>query len=154
MTFLLYIFCRDLPLAYKIIAPLEALATLVIICQRLYYDTTLARKWLHSLYLINALLFLAFIPWAIHAPLICGNFFGWLTLVISAVNQLPQVVKIFHDKSVRGFSFMFVILGGIAAIVEFVASVALSLPIQTIINAFRGIVMFFVFCFQFAVYRK
>ena len=153
MTFLIYIFCYNLPLAYQIIAPLETLAALVMIGQRLYYDTT-APTWLAWLYVANTLLFFTFIPWAVISPRICGNVFGWLTFGISAVNQLPQAIKIFRAKSVYGFSFMFVIFCGLATITELSSSIALSLPLQTIINALRGVVMFLVFCVQFAIYRK
>ncbi|MFA6527209.1 MAG: PQ-loop repeat-containing protein [Candidatus Babeliales bacterium] len=153
LAFIFYIFCYQLPPAYKILAPIETFATLVMVGQRLYFDKTASAR-LTWFYIVNVLIFLAFIPWALQAPSACGNFFGWLTFAIAAVNQLPQVIKVFYAKSVRGFSFMFVVLGGVAAIAEFSASVALSLPIQTIINAFRGILIFLVFCFQFAWYRK
>lgn len=154
VTYLFYIFSWNLPLAYKIITPLETLAVFILIGQHLYHDRATNHKLLHWLYLANILILVAFIPWAMQNPLQCGNIFGWLTFVLSAINQLPQVVKIFYEKSVRGFSFMFVLFGGIGAISELISSIALSLPIQTIINALRGFIIFLVFCLQFIWYRK
>lgn len=153
LAFLLYIFCRDLPLSYKIIAPLETVATMVIIGQRIYYDQQASWK-LALLYIINAGFYLSAVPWGIYDPIKCGNTFGWLAFLISAVNQLPQVIKIFKEKSVHGFSFLFVLIFGFASVAELSGSLALQLPVQTIISSLRGILFFLIFCLQFVIYKR
>jgi len=152
LFFMFYIFGLHLPMAYKIIVPLQALATIVLIAQRMYYDPSeFTNKWFW--YVSNVFLFAFIVPYAFKEPLVVAFPFGWITFGLSLVNQLPQVVKIYQEKSVVGFSFLFVVFTGFAAFVETIAVFAAHLPLQSIVMALRGVVLFFVFCGLFLIYR-
>jgi uncharacterized protein with PQ loop repeat len=151
---LFYIFCMNLPWAYKIMVPLQALATVILILQRLVFDNSSSVKSAWFLYAANVVMFFFFIPYALKNPLGIGSAFGWFFTTVASVAQLPQVVKVFQEKSVVGFSFLFVLFTGVAAMIEFAAAVLAHLPMQTLFSAFRGIVIFLIFCSQFWMYRK
>lgn len=151
---MLYIFCIDLPLIYRIMGPLELFATAILIIQRLYYDDSPYVKKLWFMYAINIAIFLPLIPYALKHRYLVGAMCGWLYFAFSMVNQLPQVFKIHKEKSVVGFSFLFVLLAGLAAILETVAAFMADLPAQTTFNALRGVLLFVLFCWQFKMYRQ
>lgn len=147
-----YIFGMQLPLAYLVMAPAALGATLVLIIQRLYYDQA-APKHLHILYASNIAFFACCLPFAFQHPLEVGMAFGWCNFILSVVNQLPQIAKIHKARSVVGFSFMFVVFNGIAAVCETIAAFAAHLPLPTCVNAVRAFVLFLIFCWQFYRYR-
>lgn len=149
-----YIFCIDLPLIYRVIGPMELAATGVLILQRLYYDDGPLVKKLWVMYAVNIVIFIPFIPFALKHPYLVGAMCGWVYFAFAMVNQLPQVVKIHKEKSVTGFSFLFVLLTGLAAILETIAAFLASLPAQTTFNAFRGVLLFLLFCWQFKMYKE
>jgi uncharacterized protein with PQ loop repeat len=153
-TLLFYIFCLDLPTAYKIFVPIESVAVVILIFQRLYYDRSARSKWLCVMYSLNTLLMLAIIPAALLYPHSIGHAGGWINTVIFGVSLVPQVLKIHYEKSVEGFSFFFVLLIGIAGIIECAASFICGLPFQTTISAFRVIVFFIILCIQFLMYDR
>lgn len=148
-----YIFCMNLPLVYKIMAPLQGLAAFVLILQRLYYDKHPKRKQVLALYGTNLAGFAVMLPYAYANPLPVGWLFGWINFVLFALNQLPQVVKIHRQKSVTGFNLLFVIFNGCAALFETVAAYIAQLPIQTILSGVRGIIYSIIFCWQFMKYK-
>lgn len=151
---LFYVFSMDLPPAYKIMVPLQTLATIALIVQRLYYDDSpLAKKYWYA-FVANVLVFVFFIPHALIYPVIIGMSFGWMNFIFSVLNQLPQIVKIHREKSVAGFNILFVIFTGIAATLEITASLMTYLPLQTRFNAVRAIVLCAIFCWQFHSYKK
>lgn len=150
---LFYVFCMDLPSAYKIMVPLQSVATLILIMQRLFYDpTTTTKQWL--LYALNIGIFMFVIPYALKDPFFIGIPFGWMNFIFSVFNQLPQVFKIHREKSVIGFNFLFVLFTGVAALIETIAAIAAHLPIQTKFSAVRGVVLAVIFCWQFILYRN
>ena len=146
-----YIFGLSLPLAYRILVPLQGLATLVLILQRLYYEPVLR---LIAMYAANIIAAACVIPLAIKNPIEIGSLFGWLAFAVILVNQLPQAIKVYREKSVAGFSFLFVAFTGLAAIIETAAAFAAPLPAQTQCIALRGVLMFVIFCWQFVLYRR
>jgi len=150
---LFYIFCLPLPFAYRLMVPLHALATVIIIGQRLYYDSSPVSVRLRWVYFLNILIFLLIIPVARKHPLLIGATFGWCNFILSALNQLPQIVKIHRSKSVVGFSFLFVLFTGLAAALETIVAMVVGLPAQTMVNAVRGVILFLIFCVQFWFYR-
>lgn len=151
---LFYVFSMNMPTAYKIMVPLQTLATITLIVQRLYYDNSpLTKKYWYALG-ANLLAFIFFIPHALIYPVIIGMSFGWINFIISVLNQLPQILKIHQEKSVEGFSILFVIFTGTAAIIEISASLITYLPPQTRFNAVRAIVLCAIFCWQFRSYKK
>lgn len=153
LFFMFYIFGLHLPMAYKIIVPLQGLATLILIGQRMYYDPAeFNQKWVW--YTLNILLFVLVVPYALKEPIAVATHFGWITFVLSLVNQLPQVFKIYREKSVIGFSFLFVAFTGFAAVVETIAVFVAHLPIPSCVMALRGVVLFFIFSGLFLMYRN
>src|SRR3990170_2460551 len=100
-----YIFGLSLPLAYRILVPLQGLATVVLIVQRLYYEPVLR---LIGLYIVNIGVFASAIPLVLKNPVEIGPLAGWLAFAVMLFNQLPQAIKVYREKSVAGFSFMFV----------------------------------------------
>jgi uncharacterized protein with PQ loop repeat len=151
---LFYIFGVGLPFAYKVMVPIQTLFTIILIAQRLFYDTSSAVKFFWFIYVGNCLLFILFIPFALKNPYSIGHLFGWFNLGFSIVNQLPQVIKIYRDKSVEGFSIYFVLFTGFAALCETIGAVVACLPFQTWCTAIRGLILSVVFCVQFLIYKK
>jgi uncharacterized protein with PQ loop repeat len=150
---LFYVFLCNLPLVYKLSASLQMVAVVILVAQRFYYDDVKVIKPYCFLYGANTLSSLLFIPLCTHAYLNIGWYAGWIMLLIFAVNQLPQVVKIFRQKSVAGFSIFFVTLALSAALIEFSTAIMFNLPAQTLLSALRGVVIGTIWLTQFWLYR-
>jgi uncharacterized protein with PQ loop repeat len=150
---LFYIYGLNLPIAYRVMVPLQTLATIVLVAQRIYYQTGTAAKKLLLLYSVNTVLFLFFIPVALRNPIAIGIPFGWASFCSGLISQAPQVVKIHYQKSVAGFSFGFVFLVAVAAAIEFAAAILAPLPLPTLFSALRGMVMMGIMSLQFVWYR-
>lgn len=147
-------FLMDLPAAYKFMIPLETLAVLVLIFQRLYYDNDPGvKKYWYALG-INLLSFACFVPYALTNPLVVGALFGWINFVLSTFYQLPQVLKIYKEKSVEGFNILFIAFNCIAATIELTAAYFTYLPAQTCFSALRAIILCLVMGGQFYCYRR
>jgi uncharacterized protein with PQ loop repeat len=151
---LLYIFCLDLPIAYKIMNPLSFSLVLVLALQRTIYNKNKTKHRPVKLYCINFFIISLLIALAINFPAKIGHLAGWISFIIWTIYQLPQVFKIYSKKSVVGFSFAAVSVGGFQNLVGFAAVLALGLPLQTIFTALRGIIFFAIFCFQFWIYKN
>jgi len=150
---LYYTFSCNLPFAYKVLCPLQAAAVLVIIFQRLYYDRSPVNKKYWFLYGGNVTGAMMLMPIDLYNPDRFGMIAGWVMFTLALINQLPQVVKIFKEKSVVGFSFGFVFLTTLAATTEFVTALFVGLPLQTLLSSLRGIVIGLVWMGQFWLYR-
>lgn len=153
-TFLLYAFCRDLPFAYKFWPSLAATGVLIMILQRLYYDTSKAGRLIGFVYGLNLAAMLFVIPFALQDPYGIGSLCGWANVFFTSVSQLPQIVHIYKTKSVEGFSVMFVLLMGMAGFLEFTTSYLAGLPAQTIFSALRNIIAVLIYLVQFYLYKK
>lgn len=154
ITLLFYAFCTGLPPAYKFFYPLQTAAMLVIIFQRLWYDNTSSAKAYWLMYAINIAIPLVLIPYAAGNCNVVGQVTGWTFFIISIISQLPLVIKIYSTKSVQGISFAFLLITGIAGMVEFYVALKLGLPIQTVLGASRVILFFIIFCIQFLLYKN
>lgn len=152
-AFFLYSYALGLPFAYQLLAPLQGVALLVLIFQRFWY----ARHERIALgiigYILNALFYLAWIPFVIKQPAIVGGIFGWVSFVLFLINQFPQAIKVHREKSVVGFSYTFVLIQGTASLLETVVSLVAGLPVQTFMMALRGVIMFGFFSLQFVWYK-
>jgi uncharacterized protein with PQ loop repeat len=110
----------------------------------MYYDPAeFNRRWFW--YYIKYAIFCFYYSLCSKEPFLVATHFGWITFVLSLVNQLPQVFKIYHEKSVVGFSFLFVAFTGFAAVIETLAAFAAHLPIPSCVMALRGVVLFVIF---------
>ncbi|MCF7799712.1 PQ-loop repeat-containing protein [Candidatus Babeliales bacterium] len=155
ITYLYYIFCCNLPFAYKAIMPMVFLAVIIMIFQRFYYSEMFFDKEYKILffYILNILVYIFLFKFFIQYQLF-GIILGWITALIWGIYQLPQVIKIFKDKTIIGFSFLLAFLVGFGNLIEFIASINLRLPLPTALNAFRGFLIFLIFCLQFWIYRN
>jgi uncharacterized protein with PQ loop repeat len=152
VTLIYYVFCLGLPLAYKVLNPLQCAATIIVIIQRLYYNNSPGSKFYRNIYVINIFGSLLFLPLAYCYPSIIGHVFGWISFFIILLNQMPQVVKLIRTKSVAGFSYLFVLITTVAALTELYAGLMLGLPMQTVLSAARGLLYFSIFTVLFLMY--
>jgi hypothetical protein len=152
ITYNYYVFCCDLPMAYKILSPISLVTVIVMLVQRFMYDKN--SKKLFMIYVANSILAMLFIPYALSKTLLVGDIMGWISAMIWFVFPVPQIVKIFMDRSVVGFSFMLVTLVGFGDILNSIIAIALQLPTQTLFNGLRGILVYLIFCLQFFLFRR
>lgn len=154
VTLLCYIFALDLLFPYKIMVPIETSLCGVLIFQRLYYHENRPTK-LFVIALGTVLSFvIASLPYLMQYPFYMGHVFGWISTGAFSINQLPQVYKVYKAKSTHGFSFIFVSFIALAMFLELIAAIAKELPLQTILMDVRGVIVYVIFCCQFALYRK
>ncbi|KKQ32737.1 MAG: hypothetical protein US49_C0006G0188 [candidate division TM6 bacterium GW2011_GWF2_37_49] len=151
---LFYAFCVGLPPAYQFFYPIQTVSVLILILQRLWYDKMADSKWYWLMYTINLAAPIVLIPYAVGHCSLVGNITGWTFFIISFVCQLPLVIKIASSKSVRGISFLFLLITGIAGIMELYVALVMWLPIQTILGALRVVIFFVIFCIQFLLYNN
>ncbi|MFA6263229.1 MAG: PQ-loop repeat-containing protein [Candidatus Babeliales bacterium] len=150
---LYYIFGLHLPTAYQVMVPLQTLATITLIVQRVYYAHGDESKRLLRFYLLNTVFFVAILPFALCNPVSIAEPFGWFSFAAAFASQAPQVVKIHRQKNVSGFNFGFVFFLALAALIELVTALAAHLPPQTLCGATRGLVMAGIMSLQFVWYR-
>ncbi|MBY0353651.1 PQ-loop repeat-containing protein [Candidatus Babeliales bacterium] len=153
ITCIYYVFHCDLLAAYKVFVPLELLGLFIIIGQRFAYEGFAQHKRFFAI--VGALSFvgLASFPLGMWWPLEFGMTCGWISSIFFLTYQIPQVLKIFRQKSVHGFSFLFVSIIGLGTILELVVSFAKPLPVPTQFMAIRGLAFYIIFCLQFYLYR-
>jgi len=151
---LLYIFCLDLPMAYKVMAPLSFLLVLIIAFQSFFYNKHKVTHRLIRLYCVSFFIIFLLIVLAIFFPNKIGHLAGWISIVIWTIYQLPQVFKIYSKKSIAGFSFITVSITGFQNLLALMATLALGIPLQSVFSALRGLIFFAIFCFQFWIYEK
>jgi len=151
---LFYVFCLDLPIAYKVMGPLSFLLVLTLMFQFFFYKKRTIVQRPIKLYSINFFIFFSLIALAIKFPNKIGHLAGWISFVIWTVYQFPQIFKMYSNKSVEGFSFASVSIGGFQNLLGLIAALSLGVPLQSVFTALRGIIFFAIFCFQFWMYRK
>jgi hypothetical protein len=145
-----YVYILNFNFAYKALAPFSFFIVTFMIFQRfLYKDYFNPRVYVGTLLLLGTFAWFAFAN-----PLRAGHLAGWILVGIWSLYQLPQVITIFSRKSVEGFSLLLVSLIGCGNVIEFVMSVLLQFPLQSVLIAFRGIVFFLIFGLQFWLYSK
>ena len=165
ITLIYYVFCLNLPVAYKIACPAQGIATVILIAQRLYYNQSQdsgnppssrfsGSRFYGLIYGANLLGSLIFIPVAIMYPTHTGQVFGWISFILILLNQMPQVFRVISTKSVAGFSYLFILIMAFAAGIELYTSLVLGLPMQTILSAARGLIYFAIFSVLFLLFKK
>lgn len=154
ITYTYYVLCLSLPLAFKIMSPLSLVLVLVMVFQRFIYEDGYKKdKKLLTLFVVNGLLALLLAPYAFTKTLLVGGITGWVATMIWFVLAFPQMFKVHLKKSVVGFSFLLVSLVGFGDIVQVVIALVMGLPVQSLINGLRGILIFSIFCVQFWLYK-
>lgn len=152
ISYCYYVFCCNLPMAYKIMTPICLATVIIMLVQRFLYDKS--SKKLFAIYLVNSILTLLFIPYAFSKALLVGNIMGWISAMIWIACPIPQIIKMQLKRSVAGFSFLLVTLIGFGDILQSIVAIALQLPTQTLFNALRGILVYLIFGLQFFLFRK
>jgi uncharacterized protein with PQ loop repeat len=148
----LYSFALNLEFPYKVRGILAMLAAAYMVYQRFIYnwkDMNNFQKHIHistiSFLIISSIFVFIF-------PIKGGHFSGWLLVFIWAIYQLPQIFKIHKNKSVVGLSFLFFTLVCLGNLLELSAAIILSLPPQSYVIAINGILVYFIFVYQFYKY--
>jgi len=155
MTTTIYSFLLGLPFACLVMEPLCMLNIGTLVFQCFYFCRIAeARKFLVVSYIALHAVTLGMLAVAWWHPLEIGKAMGWISVVIQLFTQLPQILKNYARKSVKGLSFAYVSLLGFAGILEVLISVMLQLPIQNVLNGTRAVGYYLVLCGQFYWYRK
>jgi hypothetical protein len=144
-----YFFCLQLPLFYKISVIIQLFFVCVAIGQRFWYDKFIYKKKLAIVYGTNTLVAIALLPLALRIPHLFGNIAGWIAVAWFVINKVPQIVKVQRERSVYGFSFGFVFMQGMAAIMEIVVVLAYGLPMQTLVTGSWALATALIFTWQF-----
>jgi uncharacterized protein with PQ loop repeat len=153
VCFLAYVFSSELPLPYKIMAPIEFVVLMVMLFQRIYYDGQLIGK--KVFFVLSCFIMFSSVAFVFSSSgSLIGGIFGWMSFSFFSVNQMPQVMKIYREKSVRGFSFIFVTMSAMALALEFSVGVVEGLPMPTILMAFKGLAYYAVYCLFFWKYHN
>lgn len=150
----IYTFLLLLPLACRVLEPLCLFNIAILVFQCFYYCREAgARFFLAASYVLLHVVAGAMLVTAWWYPREIGNAMGWVSVLVQLFTQLPQVIKNYQRKSVRGLSFAYVSLLGFAGCMEMGISLMLKLPIQNVLNGVRAVVYYLLLCWQFYVYR-
>jgi hypothetical protein len=149
-----YVFLLDLPMAYKVCVPIQLACVLIMIVQRLWYDSAPLAKRLAMFYLSNLAVVIAVIPYAMANPAAIGSLGGWGNVAFGFFSQGAQVITLWHRKSVAGFNITFVYACLTGGIIELIGALVGALPVQTKVSALRVISLCSVFLVQFKLYAK
>lgn len=147
-----YVFCLDLPPSYKLMVPLSLFAVFLLVIQRFSYDKD--RQGSIRYYVVSIAFAMIALVLAFKHPTFVGHLSGWLAVGIWTLYQIPQVAKIYHEKSVVGYSFLLVTAIGLGNFAEVITAYVLDLPGQTIVSSLRGIIIYLIFLVEFIVYRR
>ncbi len=153
MVMLPYIFFQVFAVPYRIIVPIEVGLMTLLVIQRFYYEG-FRKSYLFSLSIIASVI--AFIALLLYSPdniLQVGILTGWLAFVIFSFNQVPQIYKVWREKSVHGFSFGFVSFTALAQLCELVGGLMEGVPLPTILMAARGLAVYALYLYLFSLYR-
>lgn len=149
-----YVFTMNLPTSCQVMIPLCLWAVVIMVVQRFIYR--FGKGYMHT-FVLSYIFFLTVViiavPIAYHYRHLVGEISGWIAFVLWAVYQIPQMIKIYHEKSTKGFSLSFVVTMTLAGIVELISSLILKLPLASIVTIVRGIIFNGIFLAQFYVYR-
>ncbi len=149
-----YVFYCDLILPYKIVLPIEVAVMTFMIMQKFYYHGLFADKLFLAQFLGINLIMIGLYPVSLHNPYAFGMGCGWVACVFFAIYPIPQVIKLYRTKSVKGFSFGFVTVQACAFLCEGIAAVLKHLPLPTIFMIAKGFIFYAIFCYQFWLYKK
>jgi uncharacterized protein with PQ loop repeat len=154
ISLLYYVFCLDLIISYKLITPIETAAMGVIVVQRLYYESIFKKKFFLFNFIGLTFFSCTLLSLALAHPTAIGHFCGWVSLIMFTMDTTPQIIKIFREKSVEGFSIGFLHIFTFASIAELIIGFAAALPLPTIFIALKNVLSAFIFYIQFWLYQR
>ncbi len=142
-------YALNMPVGYRISLTAQVVLVGILVGQRFLYDSFGHTNLLLGAYgcmILGALGALLFVP---KNPGLIGNITGWVGFVLFVVNRLPQIVKVQQEKSVKGFSYGFVLLLSAAALMEMSIVLYYKLPTLVLFMASWAIICSLVFLRQF-----
>lgn len=152
---LLYDYFMWLPLAYRLMHPLILLAWTTLALQEFWYS---GRSFVRSsLLYAYGFLFIAVsfaLFWGQYYPVEVGCLTGWLFTVLYAIFQVPQIVKNQTMRSVEGLSFWYISMMGCASFADLVLAYWRLLPLPSVLNAVRGLLVYAIFIYQFNYFKR
>jgi uncharacterized protein with PQ loop repeat len=87
-------------------------------------------------------------------PALIGHAGGWLMVMLGTVTQLPQIIRNWRRKSVKGYSKKYVIFSVFAYVFDLTLAAIIGVPIQTYITYGRAISYRAIELLQFSWYEK
>lgn len=152
---LIYDHFMCLPFAYRVMHPLILCAWVTLALQEFWYSgrTKVRMSVVYSYTGVLALAALALV-WGRWYPLEIGFTTGWLFTILYAIFQLPQILKNQQARSVEGLSFWYVSMLGAASCVELGIAFMCLLPLQSVLSAVRGLLVYGIFIYQFASFSR
>ena len=160
IAYLLYVYCLDLPIAYKIMVPISCLLISILIIQQFFWfkkkiiSNSTQLYSTKQLYSTNFFIIFLLVILTIKFPYKIGHIAGWFSVTMWSIYQFPQVYKIYSNKSVAGLSLLFISLNCLSNFLGLIAALYFKLPIQSILISGQGIIFFIIFCYQFWLYGK
>lgn len=150
-----YIYLLDLPLAYKVIIPIQSLLVLLYGIQAYRYESLegIKKRIITSYFFITLLVLGCWIIGSYY-PLIMGKTLAWIVTFIFTIYQIPQIIKIYKQQHVRGFSPYWSIIDGVSALFELGLGIFLNTPLPLRIHLLRKILFDFILISQFVYYEK
>jgi len=147
---LLYDYFMWLPYAYRLMHPFILLAWAGLALQEFWYSgRSTVRMSLIYCYAALFLLVGCAVLWGRYYPLEVGVAAGWMFALLYAIFQVPQLIKNQQEESVEGLSFWYVSLIGCACAVDLSIAYWRLLPLQSVLNALRGLIVYAFFIYQF-----
>jgi len=152
---ILYLYFLQMPFGYRVMIIPQALLILAMMCQQVYYTKNRWSKWSFSgLWAMVVCGWLVAIWAGQYNPHFIGHAGGWLMAMIGTVTQLPQIVRNWRRKSVKGYSRPYVIFSICAYTFDLTLATILGVPIQTHITYIRAISYRCIELLQFHWYQK
>ncbi|MGD1997431.1 MAG: PQ-loop repeat-containing protein [Candidatus Dependentiae bacterium] len=155
LMYSVYLHLCQLTLAHRVVMPIYVCMVLFLVYQGYHYEQNeRKRHWMRISYSVLALFVSAALVLAWWYPWTIGFFIGTCGMSLAWFTDLPQVYKNWKSKSTKGFSFFFPSIIGVGATIEFMLALYLQLPLPTILNTFRAINYYLIYCVPFGLYRE
>lgn len=153
MCSILYDHFMALPLAYEVMHPLILFAWGLLAFQEYWFSGRVTvRRSIIAMYVGIVLAAVGLFFWGQYYPLQVGAVMGWAFALLYTIFQVPQIIKNYRESSVEGLSFSYISIMGLASLTELSIAYIRLLPLQSVANATRGIMVFLVFVYQFSKY--
>lgn len=153
LSTLFYMFLLDLPLSYKTAISLQFCFATILIYQELLYTESEEKRnrillW-HSLITIGICGLLLLNPVQYETA---GIWLGWFAFGTLSLCQLPQMYKVWKQKSTRGFSLLYVTILASGALSDLLISIVLGIPLPSLLNTGRALFYYLIYFYQFFLY--
>ena len=143
----------NLPLPLRILLPAGACVSLGIVLQQWWYAESQQDRWYMAvLYGIGLVVSGFFVVQGQQQPMLYGDIAGWVGSGLWLSYNIPQLIRFYQKKSVRGFNFLVAVMNIIGSLIECIAAVGLGLPIQTFINGSSCFVFGLLYVYKFSRY--